>query len=895
MVTFIVLLVLPPVVMMTVSSARLSILSNQNADDSSEALLKEELDHLERISSDEAQKINELFDQIVAEVTILDTYSEQLINEDIIITPYQSYWWNDTLEFLQTGRTIPGIHYDPDYDSNISYNASCYYMPRDKITSSLGGDPFAWTPELEYLLNVSSNMDIAFRNLHEANPNYVWIYASFADPDYSLFRNYPYDSMNWTQYNEEGTIHLPPADDWDPLVEDWYLNAAAINNESNSCAFTAPYFDPAGLLISVGRPIYFRNGTFIGVVSVDITVATMQESILNLDVSKNGYAFLVDDAGDTITHPKLEEDFVPILDLEMSGYSSSERTVFQAIITSMQNGESGLIPFTKGGEDWYIAFNPISASGYSLALVLPKLDITEPINLLRADIIKSSTRNIIIMVAILLLLIVIIVYLSVMVSRRIVQPVQQLTDFSEQIAGGDLSQDLNELQGVPREVQVLHNAFAGLLTALRFGNTEYYSGNMDVAYNNYLKALELFRTTDNQRGVGVCLNNLGNIYRAWGETEEAVDCYIKAINVAETLSDKGALASRYNNYGLILLESNRFTEAQQYLEKALNLNEEVENQRGKIQCLNNLGLLHFKLGSVKLAKQYYEDALKAAKEDDFLRGAAHSELNLGVFYLEQFNVKKSITFFKKALENARVINDVILQEQILQRLNLIEKELGTDASQDEIKEALQSLRGASSPQKAVLYVLDYSGSMSGSRSRASVRGSIDLFETEIKDRDTLGIVIFNIESRTILEPLAVKGNKTRIKQMLQRLTRPTGNTALWDAVAEAILKLNPIQATQKWLVLLTDGEDNASRRDARDIQRLIDRLNYKLHLVIISVGDIGDDENRLRTLCNTVAGTFIKIDDTRAVHKEIEKAFKKVGELMSQAQVSVEGLILDDL
>ncbi|MHA1442125.1 MAG: hypothetical protein ACTSPK_09710, partial [Candidatus Heimdallarchaeota archaeon] len=65
--------------------------------------------------------------------------------------------------------------------------------------------------------------------------------------------------------------------------------------------------------------------------------------------------------------------------------------------------------------------------------------------------------------------------------------------------------------------------------------------------------------------------------------------------------------------------------------------------------------------------------------------------------------------------------------------------------------------------------------------------------------------------------------------------------------------------------------------------------------VIISVGDIGNDENLLKSLCNTVAGTFIKIDDTRAVHKEIEKAFKKVGELMSQAQVSVEGLVLDDL
>ena len=99
MVTFIVLLILPPVIMISVSSIRISRISNQNAEDSSEALLTEELEHLQRLSSDESQKIDELFNQIVAEVTMLDTFAEQLFNEEISITPYQSYWWDDALEF----------------------------------------------------------------------------------------------------------------------------------------------------------------------------------------------------------------------------------------------------------------------------------------------------------------------------------------------------------------------------------------------------------------------------------------------------------------------------------------------------------------------------------------------------------------------------------------------------------------------------------------------------------------------------------------------------------------------------------------------------------------------------------------------------------------------------
>jgi len=892
MVTFIILLIVPPIVMITVSSVRISRVSRDNANDSSDALLTEELSHLQRLSSDESQKINELFDQIVAEVTMLDSFAEDLFNDKIPITPYLSYWWNSTMEFEETGRNIPGIQYDPDYESDISFDASCYYIPRDKITSSLGGDPYAWTPELEYLLNTSSNLDIAFENMHEANSNYIWIYMAFTDPDYSLFRNYPYDTMEWTQYDENDNP-VPPEDDWDPLVEDFYTIPAAIVD--NSTAFIAPYFDPVGLLISAGRPVRFDNGTLVGIVSVDITVATMQESILNLEVSDNGYAFLIDSDGSTITHPGLVDDFVPISELEMTGTTTSEQTAFQLIINDMKIGGSDQESFTKNGEKWYISYDTISATGYSLALVVPEADILAPVIQLREEIMGRSTNNILISVALLVLALVLIVFVSVSVSRATVEPIQDFIDFSKRVGSGDLSRDLDEDVAIPREIMGLHEALDGLLTALRFGNTDYYEGNLDLAFNNYVKALKLFETTKDQMGMGVCLNNIGNVYREWGDLVQARDFYAKAIAVAENLDDKVGKASRYNNYGLVLLDSGELDEAQKYIERALKLNEEINNTRGRVLCLNNLGLIHFKLGSVKLAFGYYQDAMKLAKSEDFVRGVAHSLLNLAMFYLEQFDVHSAKTHMNQALESARTVNDVLLEEEILERLKLVERDLGDDASQAEIKQALEVIRGTATPQKSVLYVLDYSGSMSGSRSRASVRGSIDLFKTAIKDKDTVGIITFHTTSRMILQPTPVRNNRTKIQEIIKRLTRPNGNTALWDAVADAIDSLESIGGTQRWLVLLTDGEDNSSRRTANEINRKISKLKSALNLVVISVGDIGTDEAILMEFCDRTNGTFIKITDSRSVHKEIEKAFKTVGQLMSQAQVSVEGLVLDDM
>ncbi|NHJ47724.1 MAG: tetratricopeptide repeat protein [Asgard group archaeon] len=893
MVTFIVLLILPPIVMITVSSVRLGRLTEQNADDSSEALLNEEIEHLQRMSSDESQKIDELFEQIVAEVTMLDTYAEQLFDEKIPITPYQSYWWDDALELAETGRNIPGQHYNESYESDISFDCSCYYLPRDKITSALGGDPFNWTPELETLLNLSSNLDIAFKNMHESNPNYIWIYAAFDDPAYSLFRNYPYDSMEWTQFDEDDNP-VSPEDDWDPLEFDWYTNAASIVD--NSTAFTSPYFDPIGLIMSVGRPVHFDNGTLVGVVSVDITITTMQESILSLDVSESGYAFLIDENGDTITHPDLVEDAEPIMDLEMENSSTAEQTAFQLIIDDMKGGGEDFTAFNKNdGEEWYISYNPVATTGYSLALVVPKSDILKPVNDLRADIVARSRNSILISIGLLILAFVLIVFVSISVSRRTVEPIQEFIEFSKRVGKGDLSSELDEDTALPREIKGLHAALDGLLTALRFGNSDYYGGNLDRAFNNYLKALNLFETTKDQSGIGVCLNNLGNVYREWGDLQQARDFYIKAIGVAENIQDQPALASRYNNYGLVMLDLGEFQEAQKYLDKAMKINEDLGRLRGRVLCLNNLGLVHFKLGSTKLAYQYYQDALKLAKDDDFVRGVAHSLLNIAMFYLEQFDVHSAKSHLNQALENARIVNDVLLVEEIVERMKLVDNNLDDDSSQAEIRKTLDQLRGSASPQKSVFYILDYSGSMSGSRNRASIRGSLDLLETAIKDKDSVGVITFHTTCHVILPLTDVRKKRKKIKDTFNRLTRPSGNTALWDAIAEGIEQIEDASTIQKWIVVLTDGEDNSSKRAPRDIIRKIQRLKISLNFVVISVGDIGEDEAILMSMCDTLKGTFIKITGTRSVHKEIEKAFKTVGQLMSQAQVSVEGLVLDDL
>ncbi|MFX0036381.1 MAG: HAMP domain-containing protein, partial [Candidatus Hermodarchaeota archaeon] len=150
---------------------------------------------------------------------------------------------------------------------------------------------------------------------------------------------------------------------------------------------------------------------------------------------------------------------------------------------------------------------------------------------------------------ILAVLISVVIYFGVIrIARRITLPIINLTHSIENISKGDLTQEIPFDGRIRRnEIGVLAQSFQSLLVTMRLGNKSYYHGDMTLAFTNYNAALELFQTTNNLHGQGMCLNNLGNIYRNWGDLNKAKECYDKAIEIGEKQEDIMGLSSRYNN------------------------------------------------------------------------------------------------------------------------------------------------------------------------------------------------------------------------------------------------------------------------------------------------------------------------------------------------------------
>jgi hypothetical protein len=56
-------------------------------------------------------------------------------------------------------------------------------------------------------------------------------------------------------------------------------------------------------------------------------------------------------------------------------------------------------------------------------------------------------------------------------------------------------------------MQVLLEAFSGMIIALRFGNDSYATGDMRKAYTAFSDALVLYSRLHNIRGIGIANNN----------------------------------------------------------------------------------------------------------------------------------------------------------------------------------------------------------------------------------------------------------------------------------------------------------------------------------------------------------------------------------------------------
>jgi Ca-activated chloride channel homolog len=131
-------------------------------------------------------------------------------------------------------------------------------------------------------------------------------------------------------------------------------------------------------------------------------------------------------------------------------------------------------------------------------------------------------------------------------------------------------------------------------------------------------------------------------------------------------------------------------------------------------------------------------------------------------------------------------------------------------------------------------VLDTSGSMAGEKIREA-ETALDRFAYDLLDRDDELFVYKFSNYPTLLQGWTT--DRQLISRVLGRIT-PNGGTAMYDAVIEAIPLAARGRNQKKALVVISDGNDTASRADVRDVKQLI----RESEVLVYAVGIDGESE-----------------------------------------------------
>ena len=491
------------------------------------------------------------------------------------------------------------------------------------------------------------------------------------------------------------------------------------------------------------------------------------------------------------------------------------------------------------------------------------------------------------------------------IANRITLPIIDLTHSLESITEGDLSQEIiidGRIRG--NEIGLLAQSFQSLLVTMRLGNKSYYQGDLTVAFANYNAALDLFKSTKDHHGQGMCLNNIGNIYRNWGDLKEAKESYDKAIKIALEHDDISGLGPRYNNRGLLYLSEENWTNAMDDFNKALEVDKEMGDEEGIASRKRNIGILHMLKKELDLAQEYLDEAIQLDSKWEYNVGLAEDEFQLGRLALLKNKNELAEEHFKDSLKFAEGLGNYPLMKNILEILVELYENQGNTTLHHKAENELSKLTTVLVRKKDVIFVIDQSGSMHEWGKMGAARiGALGVFTETINIGDRIAVIGFHSKTMVHLKLTEKKGAFSDITDIFNNLKAQPYNTRLYDSIAQAIEMLieapnirgEESQERLKWVVTLTDGEDNESKNyNPKKISQLIKTIKPPLNFVLIGIGpELKKYHRKMTDMVNaTPRGKYITIYSVKNVQKRIENAFKTVKEIMASSEI--EGFVPEE-
>lgn len=202
-------------------------------------------------------------------------------------------------------------------------------------------------------------------------------------------------------------------------------------------------------------------------------------------------------------------------------------------------------------------------------------------------------------------------------------------------------------------------------------NSKYYTGkakwykayiydevieDVSLAYLNYNEALKDILQTDDASLTEKIYNNLGILYRFYGQYDAAINNYELALKLKDNLPTR-QLSNLYYNYGVALKlkgDSVSFFKAEQAFTKSLEYAQEIDYHSNIASVHNQIGLMYKAVENYEMARIAYNNTIRKYINNPELHNQVGKAYHgIGVTYMDEKNTEASIKAFEKALEYKR--------------------------------------------------------------------------------------------------------------------------------------------------------------------------------------------------------------------------------------------------
>jgi len=293
------------------------------------------------------------------------------------------------------------------------------------------------------------------------------IYGSAVARDPGVFPSNSPPAVPYVYHKAEGIgmANLAEAA-YDYTSQDWYM----IPRETGKPAWTDPYFDEGGgeaMMCTYVVPFYYNistnpaagamaasngNRVFAGVVGADLILDHLAETVARIKLYEHGYAFLLSQNGQIISHPNPEYLFKESI---FSLADEKGDMEWRDLGRKMLRGGEGFVRLRslKDRAPVWVYYAPVS-SGWSVGILFPEEDVLAGLRHMRHVVYWIGAIGFAVLLLVISLL-----------SLRVTRPIHALAKQTEAIAHGNLNLPVPPPESSD-EVGLLSRSFENMRVAL---------------------------------------------------------------------------------------------------------------------------------------------------------------------------------------------------------------------------------------------------------------------------------------------------------------------------------------------------------------------------------------------------------------------------------------------